>query len=508
MIRAGVVVFLVAAVAAAILALTGDAGRTSVIWLGWRADMTAAAGVLIVLFGALLATIGWQTLLWILAAPQRAARARTENRRRQANEALTRGFLAAAGGDGSEARRLAQKAADLADETPGLVRVLAAQAAEASGDAAAAKAAYSAMLGFPEMRLAGHRGLMQLALAQGERETALRHAQEAFGEARNARWAWRALLDARLEAADWGAGLDLVKNALDRKIVPPVVAERARAALLAALAAQLENAPEPKARAQALDSAVEAAKLQPGFAPGVVMAARLLAADNKVGRASATIENAWKAAPHPALWLAYRDLKTAETPRERAQRLLVLAAQNPVHRESRILHVEQALIAGDPAAAREAMQVLDGEPVTARIAGLRARVAFASGLPDEARLWMAQGTHAPQEPDWSDLDPEGRAFAYHASDWARLVITFAETGDLIHPRHERAERALSELPELPIAYVDSAPFIGPDGREPVLYPVEDHDYGHEDIEPAEAPPPPAARRQNRRRLASGPRSAK
>lgn len=508
MIRAGLVVFLVAAVAAAILALTGDAGRASVIWLGWRADMTAAAGVLIVLFGALLATIAWQTLLWILAAPQRAARARAENRRRQANETLTRGFLAAAAGDGSEARRLAKKAADLADETPGLVRVLAAQAAEASGDAAAATAAYTAMLGFPEMRLAGHKGLMQLALAQGDRETALRHAQEAFGEARNARWAWRALLDARLEAADWVAGLDLVKNALDRKIVPPVVAERARAALLAALAAQLENAPEPKARGQALDSAVEAAKLAPGFAPGVVMAARLLAADGKVGRASATIENAWKAAPHPALWLAYRDLKTDETPRERAQRLLVLAAQNPSHRESRILHVEQALVAGDPPAAREAVKVLDGEPVTARIAGLRARVAFASGLPDEARLWMAQGVNAPQEPDWSDLDPEGRAFAYHASDWARLAITFAETGDLIHPRHERAERALSELPELPIAYADSAPFIGPDGGEPVLYPIEDHDYGHEEPAPVEAPPAPAARRQNRRRLASGPRAAK
>jgi HemY protein len=166
-IRAGVVVFLMAALAVAFLTLVGDPGRTSIVWLGWRADMTAAAGVLIVVFGALLATVIWQTLLWILAAPQRAARAGAENRRRQANEALTRGFLAAAAGDGSEARRLAQKAADLADETPGLVRVLAAQAAEASGDTAAAKAAYTAMLGFPEMRLAGHKGLMQLALAQG-----------------------------------------------------------------------------------------------------------------------------------------------------------------------------------------------------------------------------------------------------------------------------------------------------------------------------------------------------
>ena len=33
-------------------------------------------------------------------------------------------------------------------------------------------------------------------------------------------------------------------------------------------------------------------------------------------------------------------------------------------------------------------------------------------------------------------------------------MTFAETGELIHPRHERREKSLSELPELPIAYAD------------------------------------------------------
>ncbi|MFI4965371.1 MAG: heme biosynthesis HemY N-terminal domain-containing protein [Caulobacterales bacterium] len=508
MIRASLVILVVGAVAASALALTGDAGHAEVVWLGWRADMTAAAGVVIVLFGALLATLVWRTLLWILAAPQRAERARAESRRRQADEALTRGFLAAAAGDGSEARRLAQRAAALADETPGLVRVLAAQAAEAAGDLAAAQAAYSAMLGFAEMRLAGHKGLMQLALAQGERDTALRHAEAAFGEARSARWAWRALLEARLEAADWSAGLDLVKTALDRKIVPPVTAERARAALLAALAANLETAADPKARDQALDSAVEAARLQPGFAPGVVMAARLLAAGGKVNRAGAMLETAWKAAPHPALWLAFRDLKTDETPRERALRLGDLARQNPTHRESRILEVERALIAGDGVAAPQAMAGLDSEPLTARIAGLRARVAFAGGQPDEARLWLAQGIQAPQEPDWSDLDPEGHAFAYQASDWARLVLAYAETGQLIHPRHERRERTLNALPELPIAYADAAPFITEDGLEPVLYSAEDEAYGEDD-----APDPDAAlatrrRRSRRGRLASASRAAK
>ena len=508
MIRASLAILFVAAVAVAALALTGDAGRASVQWLGWRADMTAAVAVLIVLFGALLTTVFWRTLLWVLAAPRRAERARAETRRRQANEALTRGFLAAAAGDGSEARRLAQKAAELADETPGLVRILAAQAAEAAGDVTAAQAAYAAMLGFPDMRLAGHRGLMQLALAQGERETALRHAQEAFSETRSARWAWRALLESRLGAGEWSAGLELVKNAADRKIVPPVTAERARAALLAALAAQLEHSAAPKARGQALESALEAAKLQPGFAPGVVMAARLLADDGKLGRATAVLENAWKVAPHPALWLAFRDLKTNETPAERGRRLAELAAQNPNHRESRILDVERALVIGDAAGARLALSALDDEPVTARIAGLRARVAYAGGQPDEARLWLAQGMNAPQEPDWSDLDPEGRAFAYQAADWARLVLTYGETGELIHPRHERREKAFNELPELPIAYADAAAFLGPDGGAPVLYPLDEEGYEDEETAVAEPAPTPGRRRRGASRLASAPRAAK
>ncbi|MEO8115431.1 MAG: heme biosynthesis HemY N-terminal domain-containing protein [Phenylobacterium sp.] len=504
MIRTAIAVLIIAAVATAMLALTGDPGRASLIWLGWRADMTAAVAVLIILLGSFAATLMWRTLLWILEAPRRSELARAEARRRQANDALTRGFLAAAAGDGSEARRLARKAADLAEEAPGLVQILAAQAAQAAGDIAATEAAYTAMLGLPDMRLAGHKGLMQLAVSQGDRETALRHAEEAYGQARTARWAWRALLEARLEAADWEAALALVKSALDRKVVPPVVADRARAALLAASAAQLEHAPDPKARGQALDQAVEAAKLQPGFAPGVVMAARLLAQDGKLGRAAATLESAWKAGPHPALYLAYRDLRTNETPKERAQRLGELAGQNPTHRESRLLYVEQALIAGDAEAAREAARALEGEPVTARIAGLMARVAFAAGAPDEARVWLAQGMNAPHEPDWTDLDPEGRAFAYHASDWARLVATFAETGELIHPRHERAERSMSELPELPIAYAESAPFL----TEPVLYPVEEHHWTEEEPPPPAEPASPQRRPRARRRLASAPRAAK
>ena len=88
-----------------------------------------------------------------------------------------------------------------------------------------------------------------------------------------------------------------------------------------------------------------------------------------------------------------------------------------------------------------------------------ARAARAAGKQYEARAWVGRALAAPQEPDWSDLDPEGRAFAYTPADWARLVAVYAETGELAHPRLERRERALSDLPDLPTGYHTSMPFL-------------------------------------------------
>jgi HemY protein len=504
MIRTGLFLVLVALAAALALGLAGESGRVAIIWLGWRADLTATALIVLVLLASFLAFAAWRLLLWVAETPRRAAVARAEARRRQEIEVLTRGFTAVAAGDGAEALRLAAKAADLGVEAPALARLLSARAAEAAEDPVAAEAAWTSMLAFPDLRLAARRGLTSLALARGDRAGAVQHAEAAFALARTARWAWRLLLEARLEAGDWEAARDLLKTGQDRRIVSPEVAERGRAALLAASAAQLDLTGDARARSRAADYALEAARLQPGFAPGVVMAARLLSAQGKAGRATQVIEAAWKAAPHPALWLALRDLKTQETPRERAARLVALAALNPGARESRILSVEAALIAGDAARAAELGRGLEAEPLTARIAGLLARAAFAAGRPDEARLWRARGLTAPGEADWSDLDPEGRAFAYQPADWARLAVSFAETGDLIHPRHERREPGLSDLPDLPMSYAEQD-LSGFDASVP--FPIGEGLQGEEDDEPDPAAPPPVLP-PARRRLARPPRDAK
>jgi HemY protein len=353
------------------------------------------------------------------------------------------------------------------------------------------------MLGFSEMRLAGHRGLMQLAQRRGDGVEAVANAEAAYNLAKTTRWAWRALLEARLAAGDWDAALSLAKDALDRKIVSPIVAERARAALMAASAASREFSTDPKLLEQTLDLASQAAKLKPDFAPGVLTAARRLAADGKAARAAQLIEQAWKLRPHPGLALFYRDLITNETPRDRARRLEGLAELNSSHHESQILLVEKALLAGDVAGARRNSQPLDQPGASARVCGLMARVAMAAHDSDEARSWISRAASAPCEPDWSDIDPEGRAFAYGSGDWGRLVSHYAETGDLLHPRLERGERVMSDLPDLPVAYRASTPFFASDGAG-LLPPIPD-DPGPEEDESALAAPRPAPSPTRRRR---------
>ncbi|MGI8840632.1 MAG: heme biosynthesis HemY N-terminal domain-containing protein, partial [Caulobacteraceae bacterium] len=487
MIRVAIGVCVVALAIVAAISLQGDPGTASLTWLGWRADSTAAAGVLLIGLLALAAILFWRALVWLLEAPARAARANAEARRRLGGEALTGGFLAAAAGDGPEARRLAQKAAALTQEAPQLVRILTAQAAEAAGDRPAARAAYEAMLGFPEMRLAAHRGLMQIALIDGDAAEAAGQARAAYDLAHTATWAWRALLEAWLEAGDWAGALALVAGAQERKIVSPLIAERARAALQAASAASLGTG------ARALEFAQGAAKARPDFTPAAAIAAALLTAEGRGPRAAPLVEAAWKARPHPALWLAWRDLRTDETPKARAERLLALAGLHPDVRESRILAVEAALIAGDAPAARAAAEALVAEATTQRLAGLMARVANAAGLRDEARAWIARGAAASREAEWSDIDPTGKAFAYAPADWGRLVAAYAETGALIHPRHERGEATINDLPQIPAAYADSAAFISAaEAGEPFPPIVEDSDFG-DALQPAggeDAPSPP------------------
>jgi HemY protein len=386
----------------------------------------------------------WGFIAWLWGLPARLRRAKQENARKKCLDALGQSLAAFDSGEISEARRQAQKALGFAPDVPG-TKLLAARAAVVAGDGSAGERLYGELTDVAGYNVAARRGLAELALSRGNLAAAISHAETALQSSKKAPWPAEFLFSQRVLAADWDGALGALDDAERRGLLGHKTAMRRRSVVLTAAAHRAERMMEPAA---ALELAQRAVKFAPGFAPAAVMAARLLTINSKQWQAAGTLETAWEASPHPALAIAYRDLKVDEDSATQTRWLDGLIRLNPAHRESKILAVEQALLAQDNVAAIQGLEPLLAERPTSRILGLRAAAAKAAGDEDGAREWMAKGVNAPREPDWSDLDPDGPAFAYEDADWVRLIESYGDRGVLVHPRLERSDGERLAAPHL------------------------------------------------------------
>ena len=443
MIRLILVVLVIIAACVATVFVTLNPGSATFEFMGveGRMPFALAAGLLILLTFGLL--IIWRLVLGLWTAPDNIRKFNTRRRKEKGFDALERALIAAAAGEGENAVRQAARA-DALLERPALSRLLAARAAEAAGNLPGAEAHYEAMLEDPKTRLVARRGLAQIAHERGEHGLTVEHASDAFSQSKSVRWAFDALFDAQVAQGDWQAALNTLHEGEKRKQIPADRARRRRAVLLTASALECEDATPDEARALA----ERAASAAPSFAPAATLAARLLAGARKHAKAESLIKAAWSAAPHPALARALAELRKSDTKAKRAERLKELAAIRAEHRESRLLLAEAALESGDTGEARAALDpLLEMGTPSARLCALASRLARQEDDDKAARRWMTRAAHAPGEADWSDIDGEGRAFAFSPDDWKRMVYAFGDEGRLLHPRYERFEIAAEAVPE-------------------------------------------------------------
>lgn len=423
--------------------LTLNPGTASFEFLGWQAETSFALFLGVLILAAFLLTVLWWLIAKMWGAPDAWRKLRQRRRREQGVDALERALIAAAAGEGELAVRQAARA-DALLERPALSRLLAARAAEAAGNLLAARGHYEALLEDPKTRLVAHRGLSVLAETQGETGNVITHAGKAYGEARNARWAFDSLFNAQIAAASWEAALETLGEGEKRRHIASDMAARRRAVILTVMARQTRQSDAEKAA----DFAEKAAHASPGFAPAAVLAGDLLPARRRHRKAADILETAWRLRPHPAIARAYGDLRKSDTGAKRAARLRALAELNPDHRESRLLLTGIALQQRNVEAARGALNPLLAEaPLSARVCTLAARLSRLEGDEDAASRYIARAAHAPGEPDWSDIDGNGDAFTFAEADWQRLVYAWGDEERLIHPRHERFEMIAEAIPD-------------------------------------------------------------
>jgi len=182
----------------------------------------------------------WSFIGWLWRLPKRVKSGVGLRRRNQALDAMEEALIAGAEGDASKARKKAEKARNLIGSED-LGRMVSAQAAEACGDSEEAIAQYKAMLGSERTLATGQRGLAQQLLSAGDLPGAIEHASRAYGENKNARWAFDILFQAQVTDHQWGEALETLETGEKRKHIDKDVSRRRRAVLLTAEADRLND---------------------------------------------------------------------------------------------------------------------------------------------------------------------------------------------------------------------------------------------------------------------------
>ncbi|MDF3607688.1 heme biosynthesis HemY N-terminal domain-containing protein [Paracoccus sp. DMF-8] len=318
-------------------------------------------------------------------------------RQRKGYDALAEGMLAVASGEGRLAQDKAAKAAKYLDK-PHVTDVLAAQAAEVSGDRTRALDIYRRLLSDERTRFVGIRGLMRQKLADGDTATALKLAEKAYALKPKHRELQDTLLQLQTQAGDWKGARAVLKDKRRQGQLPQDVVMR-RDAVLA-----LQEASDVLAQGNSIsarEAAISAAKASPDLIPAAVLAARSYIAQKDFRNASRILEKTWSVRPHPSVAAAYAEIVPDETPAARLSRFDALMRKNPDHEETRLLRAELLLAAEDFPGARRALGDLAEKHPTTRTLSIMAAIERGEGSDDAiVRAWLTRAMTASRGPQW------------------------------------------------------------------------------------------------------------
>jgi HemY protein len=397
MIRLVIYLIGVAALATGLSWLADRPGSLMLTWQGYEVETSVfrAAVILAVLIG--FGLLAWSMLRHIWTSPAALGRFLTRRRQERGLDALSSGMIAVGAGDRNLATRYALQARRSLPNEP-LTHLLRAQAAQLSGDRATSRRIFEAMLGSPDTEQLGLRGLFLEAERTGEPIAARQFAERAMKLNPKLEWPVDALFELQCMASDWAGALETLGIARRHNHIDRTMADRRRAVLLTTQAQDLEDGNGESALALAL----EAHDLAPDLIPAAAIAGRLLASRGSTAKAARVIEKTWKRAPHPDLAAAYAYARPGDSPRDRVERVRLLARSTPHSIEGPIALANTAIDARDWSTARTALAPLLDTRLTQRVCTLMARIeGDEKGDAGRVREWLARAVNAPRDPAWT-----------------------------------------------------------------------------------------------------------
>ena len=378
--------------------LVENPGSATLEWpvLGGRVTLTMTQFLLAFLGVVLVTILAVWALYTLLTSPKVFGKWRAGRRRERGYEALSRGLVAAEGGNALIAKRMTKEAHRLLPREP-LTKMLEARTAMMEDRHDTARERFEALAADDETRLVGLRGLYLEAERLGEREAAAYYAEKAVETEPGTGWAVLALLRDQALHGEWREALATLENNRGNGLFGRDAFDRKKAVVLTALALDEEDAHPERAR----DHSLAAHKLAPDLVPAAATYARTSARLNDLKRAARVLEATWRKVPHPEIGETYLHLRPGDSVGDRIARARKIAGDRPATDEGKMLLARAYMDAGQFKEAREVMKPLLRERPTERACLLMADIEEAEhGDKGRVRDWLARALRAPHDPRW------------------------------------------------------------------------------------------------------------
>ena len=395
--RVLIYVLLIAVVSVSAVWVAEQPGDVRLTWQGYLLESSISILFVFILACAVLFTITYQLLMFVLRSPRVIRKIRAERSREKGYLSLNRGMVAVAAGDVKAAKRAVRAVETFGLDSP-LRLLLAAQAAQLDGDEIRAGESFRAMLADPESEFLGLRGLLVQALRKGDKVTALTIARRAFEVNPRAEWVLTNLMDLEIIAGDWPGAEQSVVAAERARSIRPENARRRRAILLYQRAQEAFEGADVKT---ARDLALRAVGLREDFLPAVVLAAQLLGSLGRLKRAEKLLIRAWKATPHPDLADTLVQISKPSTPLARIKVLKPLLSVRPNDSEGHLALASASMEACLWGAAREHLGQAARGIADRRLCRLMAQLEEGENNDEAAaQKWLLKASSAANEPIW------------------------------------------------------------------------------------------------------------
>lgn len=243
---------------------------------------------------------------------------------------------------------------------------------------------------------------MRQALEADDRDEALPLALRARDLRPDSGFVARTLFTLETGTADWDGAQKTLFDAVRRDLIPEAEAKRYRMAIDMERARLKQEAGD---LADAADFAARALTVEPAFPPAVQIAVEAERIKGRDKKAQRLLEDAWSAAPHPALAKLYAGLWPDDDPAQRLKRIQKLTDGKSGGLTGRLAIAEAAIAAELWGVARTA---LEGIPETERSAGAFRLLAYMAqaehGDAAQARGFLERAGNAPADPAWTCSD--------------------------------------------------------------------------------------------------------